>query len=129
MPRLLLTIALAAFTMVATTIARAQTPAESSTEQKEKFGPPSAANSVWLTGTIRYVSLEGGFYGIVADNGQRYDPIALNPKFAHDGMRVKVQARLLTSALTLRMWGVPIKIIEIDIDRGASESTDSDEDE
>lgn len=101
-------------------------PLEREAETREKLGPPAAGvDSLRLTGTVRYVALEGGFYGIVGDDGKRYDPIALNPAFARDGMRVQLQARVLTSALSLRMWGVPIKILEIDAERSAGEEADS----
>ena len=41
------------------------------------------------TGTIQYNDFEGGFYGIVRDNGEAYDPINLPTEFEEDGLRVK----------------------------------------
>ena len=41
------------------------------------------------TGTIQYNDFEGGFYGIVGDNGEAYDPINLPTEFEEDGLRVK----------------------------------------
>ena len=43
-------------------------------------------------GTIHYEDLEGGFYGIMADSGERYLPINLNDTFKIDGLRVKFSA-------------------------------------
>ena len=44
-----------------------------------------------ITGTIKYMSVEGGFYGIAGDNGKNYDPIKLDKRFCVDNLRVKVQ--------------------------------------
>ncbi len=41
------------------------------------------------TGTIVYLNFEGGFYGIIADNGEHYDPINLPSEFKKDGLRVR----------------------------------------
>ncbi len=65
------------------------------------------------TGVIRYFSLEGGFYGIVADNGKNYDPRNLSPEFKQDGLRVRFQVKTRNEA-TVHMWGTPVDIISIE---------------
>jgi len=66
-----------------------------------------------MTGTIRYISIEGGFYGIVADSGERYDPINLPQEFAKDGLRVKFQVKEVRGRVSVRMWGRIVRIIKI----------------
>lgn len=65
------------------------------------------------TGTIKYVNLEGGFYGIVTDNGQKLDPINLKNEFKKDGMRVKFVYSVKKSGLNIHQWGKIIEIISI----------------
>ena len=64
-------------------------------------------------GTILYQDLEGGFYGLVADDGARYDPLNLDEAFHQDSLRVRFRARRRTGVMTIRMWGQPVDILEI----------------
>ncbi|MBI2831089.1 MAG: hypothetical protein HYX79_02395 [Chloroflexi bacterium] len=66
------------------------------------------------TGTITYLNLEGGFYGIVGDDGQKYDPMNLDRAFQQDGLKVKFQVKLRKDVATIRMWGTPVEIISIE---------------
>ena len=67
-----------------------------------------------ITGTVRFLSEEGGFYGIVGDDGQRYDPLNLASSFAVEGLRVKVRAHIEKGVVTIRLWGRVIRILTID---------------
>jgi len=43
--------------------------------------PGSSPNQFSTTGTVTYIDLEGGFYGIISDNQENYDPIKPQLKF------------------------------------------------
>jgi hypothetical protein len=62
-------------------------------------------------GTVRYISLEGGFYGIVGDDGKNYDPVNLPSGFQEDQLKVKFEGRILKDQVSFHMWG---EIIEIE---------------
>ena len=64
-------------------------------------------------GTVTYVDLEGGFYGIVTDDGERYLPIGLEDRYRVDGMRLTFSGRVVPDAVTLQQWGTPIEILDI----------------
>ena len=72
-----------------------------------------AEETVTASGTVNYVDLEGGFYGIVADDGARYLPQNLPAEFAEDGLGVTFTAKVLEDVATIQQWGTPIEIIEI----------------
>ncbi len=55
-------------------------------------------------GTIRHVQLEGGFFGIVADSGERYLPENLDQDFQQDRLRVSFEG-VLTNRPNFAMWG------------------------
>ena len=74
----------------------------------------SGDSSFEATGTVEYVELEGGFYGIVTDDGRRLDPIDLADEFKVDGLRIRVRARPATGRLGTHMWGTMVEIAEID---------------
>ncbi|MFQ5865773.1 MAG: hypothetical protein ACE5IW_11150 [bacterium] len=65
------------------------------------------------TGTITFIQLEGGFYGIVGDNGENYLPVNLASEFQEDGLRVRFEARIRDDLASIYMWGTLIQIIEI----------------
>ena len=70
-------------------------------------------NNVLFRGTIIYLSFEGGFYGIVSDTEERYDPINLPSEFQEEGLRVYVIARRIHNAASVHMWGELIDIRSI----------------
>jgi hypothetical protein len=63
-------------------------------------------------GTIRYVDLKNGTYGIFADNGLKYLPINLNSSYKTDGLRVNFSA-YPTDRTTTATWGFPVRLIII----------------
>lgn len=70
-------------------------------------------NFIRGTGTVTYIGVEGGFYGIItADNGH-WDPINLPSKFKVDGMRVEFRAIIRHDVYSIHMWGTIIYLISI----------------
>ena len=69
----------------------------------------------WVTsGTITHENLEGGFYGIVGDDGKKYEPLNLDAKYQKDGLRVAFEAVVATDVATVRMWGTPVNLTEVE---------------
>ncbi len=56
--------------------------------------------------TVTYIDLEGGFYGLVADDGN-YLPLNLNESWQVDGTNVTFVARVLENTMTVQQWGGP----------------------
>ncbi|RJQ61243.1 MAG: hypothetical protein C4517_09070 [Stygiobacter sp.] len=65
------------------------------------------------TGTVKRIELEGGFWGIVSDDNQNYDPINLPQIYQVDGKRVKFSFKERKDLASIHMWGTIIEIIEI----------------
>ncbi|MGH2567585.1 MAG: hypothetical protein ACRDGA_04550 [Bacteroidota bacterium] len=66
------------------------------------------------TGTIRFIALEGGFYGIVADGGMNYDPVNLAEEFKQDTLRVRFTAKPAKEQVDFHMWGRKVELIAIE---------------
>ena len=83
--------------------------------QPQAEAPAQAAvdRSITIVGTIQSVELEGGFFGIVTEEGTKYFPQYLAPDFKVDGLPVRVDAMPEEQAIGIQMWGVPIRIISI----------------
>ncbi len=81
-----------------------------------KVPPPleNKSSEINGTGTVRFNSIEGGFYGIVGDNGENYDPINLGKEFQVDGLRVRFEAKKRDDLASFHMWGTLIEIINIE---------------
>jgi len=67
------------------------------------------------SGIIKYITLEGGFYGIIGDDGVNYDPINLPENFRIDGLRVILTAIKREDLCSFHMWGIIIEIINIQL--------------
>ena len=71
-------------------------------------------NYIQGTGKIQYNDFEGGFYGIIGDNGENYDPINLPIEFKIDGIQVRYTLNILENQTSIHMWGTMVEIIEIE---------------
>lgn len=74
----------------------------------------SAGAPFEFRGEVAYLQIEGGFWGIVAVDGKRYDPGALPREFQQPGLRVRVVARLVQGRLSFRQWGQAIDIVALE---------------
>jgi hypothetical protein len=86
-----------------------QPPAPDGHEEKGS----SPTDTVEIIGTLIYVNLEGGFFAIQGDDGNKYNPINLPDAFKKDGMKVKALVRPQPDAMSLHMFGLIIEIIDI----------------
>jgi len=75
---------------------------------------PGDPSLITGSGTVRFLDLEGGFYGIVADDSSRYDPGELDPRLRRDGLRVRFDLRKLEGAMSIRQWGTLVTVVRID---------------
>lgn len=72
-------------------------------------------NNNKITGVIKYFDLEGGFYGIIGDNGKNYLPVNLSSEFKIDGLKIKFTYKKVEDSIDIFMWGTPIELVKIEI--------------
>ena len=65
------------------------------------------------TGTITYVDLEGGFYGLIDQDGTRYLPLNLEEDFQQDGLTIRFRGRVQRDVMTIQQWGTPLELMEM----------------
>jgi hypothetical protein len=70
-------------------------------------------NIITARGTIVHISLEGGFFGIIADDGNKYLPLDLPKEFQRDGLKVEFEGKLRPDIMGIHMWGKYIEITNI----------------
>ncbi len=64
-----------------------------------------------ITGRVHFVDIEGGFWGIVAENGRCYDPINLPARLQREGLRARFTLRALRNQFNSHMWGMMVNIV------------------
>jgi hypothetical protein len=79
----------------------------------EQATPPTAATrSEKVAVTVRHIDLEGGFYGLVTEDGRNLDPVNLPKEFQQDGLRLEVRVVPLRNQTSIHMWGTQVRILE-----------------
>jgi hypothetical protein len=73
----------------------------------------SKEGKIETTGTVTWVSLEGGFYGIIADDGTQYDPVNLPDEYTYDGLRIGFTATEEPDVVSFHMWGTSVTITDV----------------
>lgn len=94
------------------------TPATAITENNTMPTTETASASdgiIRATGIIQFQDLEGGFWGIVADDGRKFDAMNLEPSFKKEGLRVRFEAKPETEMMSTRMWGTMITLTHIEV--------------
>lgn len=72
------------------------------------------AATITGTGTITYIDLEGGFYGIVAEDGGHYLPIDLDEAFRQDGLEVRFTLEPAKDVATIQQWGMAVRVVSME---------------
>ena len=98
------------FSVLFATIGLTWTGCSPKTQVKEQ-----AFDGMIITGIIKYVEIEGGFYGIISDDGNKYDPVNLAPEYRKDGLRIKAGVSVQKNMISIHMWGTLIRINQIQV--------------
>ncbi|MFT7089825.1 MAG: hypothetical protein ACJAU4_001647 [Glaciecola sp.] len=68
-----------------------------------------------ITGQILYQNFEGGFYGFIANNGDKYMPSGLKSEHRKNGLIVEMKVELITDRVTTQQFGKLVKVLEIKV--------------
>jgi hypothetical protein len=82
-------------------------------------GPVAAVESV--RGVLRFFDLEGGFWGIVSDAGERLRVVGPASPTWRDGARVAARIKRLPPGPSLQQWGEPIELVDLRIEAAVAE--------
>jgi hypothetical protein len=105
--RIILFLSLSASTIAAASGCDTTGPGKSANQSSIQTKPVSVA------GTVVFRDKDGGFYGILADNGGQYEPVNLDARFRNDGMRITLAGKLDTSRIGTHNWGNPIDLATV----------------
>lgn len=71
--------------------------------------------SQMITGTITFINLEGGFFGIITEDQIKHNPINLDDTLKSDGLNVSYSFEEDTDTFFCHQWGTIITITEIEV--------------
>lgn len=66
-------------------------------------------------GTVQYIGLEGGFYGIVTDKGEKLLPMNLDNKYMKQGTVINFSGSYVKDMMTIQQWGKSFKIHQLNL--------------
>ena len=77
----------------------------------------STEDEISFAGEVRWISVEGGFFGLVTEDGRKFFPLNLPEEFKKEGLKIKVKGNIKKGIATVQMWGAPFEIREIEVHR------------
>jgi hypothetical protein len=72
-------------------------------------------NHMTLKGQVVYNDFEGGFYGFIADNGDKYTPMNLPMEHRKNGLIISMQAEVMKDMMTTTQYGELIKVSNVEV--------------
>jgi hypothetical protein len=76
--------------------------------------PQFTRNVSSVEGTVQYIPIEGGFYGIVTDGGEKFLPLAMDASLKQNGLRVRFSGKAADGYVTFYQWGTLVEISSIE---------------
>lgn len=73
------------------------------------------ANASWISVKVIFLEFEGGFYGLVTNEGEKLLPINLGPEYKVANTKLKIQGKKIEGMMTIQQWGTPFKIAQIEL--------------
>jgi hypothetical protein len=68
-----------------------------------------------LKGQILFQEFEGGFFGFIDENGNKYTPIGMDKKYLRHGLVIELSGRILPDMITTTQFGESIKVESVSI--------------
>lgn len=66
-----------------------------------------------IDGTVRFLDIEGGCWGIFGEDGVTYEPLGIPREFLKDGLKVRAAVKLRPDLLSICMIGTIVEVLEI----------------
>jgi len=75
-------------------------------------------------GTVKYLNLEGGFFGIVTDKGQKFLPMKIVDKSVlQDGAIIEFSGDRIVGMMTIQQWGTPFEVTKVKLVKAGKKVT------
>jgi hypothetical protein len=68
-----------------------------------------------LKGQVLFQEFEGGFFGFIDENGNKYTPIGMDKKHLRHGLVIELSGRVIPDMITTTQFGEAIKVESVSI--------------
>ena len=68
-----------------------------------------------LKGQVLFQEFEGGFFGFIDENGNKYTPIGIEKKHLRHGLVIELSGRVIPDMITTTQFGEAIKVENVSI--------------
>jgi hypothetical protein len=76
--------------------------------------PAIPDGAIRVEGTVRYITLESGFWAVRGNDGVTYDPMnGLSPEFQRENLRVTLIAKIRNDISGIHMVGPIVEVVSI----------------
>lgn len=100
---------------------------DSTVKQDKRIIDVKAETAQWQQAKIKYMNIEGGFYGLITHSGDKLLPLNLDKAFKQDGAVVSIQGEKVENMMTIQQWGKPFKITNIKLIKAGRVKVPSDQ--
>ena len=91
-------------------------PANSQVQTMSKSKTAKIDNDVIeFRGTVQFISVEGGFYAIYADDGRKFTAKGFDNAYKKHGLVVQVKGKILKDVFTYVQHGEVLQIISVEV--------------
>ena len=102
------------------------TPEQETTEQEtvsiEEQSVDAKESSQVITATVTFIDLEGGFYGLMTEDGKKLLPSNLPREFHTDGTVIQFHAMPVKDMQTIQQWGVLVELKDVKLVKSSGTS-------
>lgn len=64
-----------------------------------------------IKGKVVYQKLEGGFWGVVGEDGREWRPVNMPEQLKQEGKEVDLKVKEVDEEMSIFMWGTPVRIL------------------
>ncbi len=68
-----------------------------------------------LKGQVLFQEFEGGFFGFIDENGNKYTPMGMEKKYLRHGLVIELSGRVLPDMITTTQFGQVIRVESVSI--------------
>ena len=75
-----------------------------------------------ITATVTFIDLEGGFYGLMTEDGEKLLPSNLPKEFLKDGTVIQFHATTLKDMQSIHQWGTLVEVKDVKLVQSSAQS-------
>jgi len=75
------------------------------------------------TAKVKLFKMEGGFYGLVTKEGEKFLPMNLAKEFQQNGAIIEFSGAVKKDVMTIQQWGTPFTLKDVKLIKAGNKAT------